>query len=133
VSIRGRLADQRGLIGKVLALVLVLVVVIGLVGAEGGSILFARFRLQRTADAAAATAATTFLDTRNAKRACQSALQAIHQRDSAGSLARCAVTPGGAVTLVVRKEAPTLVVQRVSWLRSLGIIDVTSTARPPPA
>jgi Flp pilus assembly protein TadG len=126
-----RRADQRGLVGTGVIALLIIIVVVGIVAVEGGSILFTRLQVQDIAEAAAFEAATTFRRTHSAETARESALSVIEDRDEEVKLTRFELAADGTVTLTVRKRASTFLVQRIGFLSDLAVARATETVEPP--
>jgi Flp pilus assembly protein TadG len=128
---RIRWGDERGLLGK-LALIIVLAVVLVVIAAvEAGSILYTRVRVEAVATAGAAAAAATFQTTGDAGDARDAALNLIRDRDEDARLTRFAVTPGGRVTVTVKKMASTFLLHRIGALDQWAVVRATERAGPP--
>jgi uncharacterized membrane protein len=128
-----RLRDERGLVGRSTITLLVLVVVFGMCAIEGGSILFTRLSLQDTADAAANAGAGSYYNSSGSfQQAEQAAEDSIQEHDPTAKLVGFQVDPSTRdVTVILRKKATTLLVQRIGFLKKLSVIRVSSTAGPP--
>ena len=122
--------DERGLVGKLLVLWLLLVALLALVAVDGGSILMLRVRTGDLAGDAASAAADAFADTRDQRAAKLAALGTIEESDDPARLRRIDVRRGE-VTVEVSARADTIVVGRVPFLDDLATVTVTRTSPPP--
>jgi hypothetical protein len=130
--IRGRVPDardERGLVGKLLVLWLVLVVVLGLAAVDAGSIVMLRVRTGDLAGDAATAAADAFAETRDERVATLAALETIEASDDPARLRRIDVQRGG-VMVEVTSRADTIVVGRVPWIDHLARVTVTRSSGP---
>lgn len=130
-----RISDERGLAGFSLIRYAIIIVVLGLVAIEGGSIIFTTIGLQNAADAAALDAADTWKKTGSPTLARQAALETLAQREQDQArvpAARFEVhgEPTYEVSFTVIKQASTLIVHRIGFLEGLAQVDVDATARP---
>jgi hypothetical protein len=130
---RIRFADERGLVGRLIITTVILIAVVGLAVVETGSIIFAKLSLENTASAVANDAQIAFSGSHNAKSAEQAALESLQQHDSDAHLVEFSANPQtGVVTVEVKKVAPTLIVQRVKFLKKLGIVTASASSGPGP-
>ena len=129
---RDRLRDERGLVGRAVVTLMVVVLVAGLLVVETASIVFTYISLSGAADDAAVAAATNYESSQNQVEACNAGAQALEQRDADARFLkrRCRINRDGTVTVTVRKKASTLLVQRVGFLDQLGVVFQTATAAP---
>jgi uncharacterized membrane protein len=125
------LSGEAGLVGKSIVVLLVVALLLGLAAVEGGSILFTQLKLQDAADAAASAASSAFGSSHEVTAAKQAALEAIQENDDGAHLVKVVIDTNGDVTVVLKKKAATLVVQRVGFLKHLAIVKATSTSGPP--
>jgi Flp pilus assembly protein TadG len=133
MSVAQRLRDERGIITGTLVRYAAILLVLGLVAIEGGSIAFTFIRLQNASDAAALAAADTWSSTRNlrtARRAARAELDTKDQDDATIVDIEGDGPPGFEIRLRVRKEAPTILVNRIGFLSDLGIVEIDAEARP---
>lgn len=121
--------DERGLVGKLLVLWLLLLVVLGLAAVDAGSILMLRVRTGDLAGDAANAAADEFAASRDRHEAKLAALGTIAESDDHARLRRIEVRRG-AVTVEVSSRAETIVVGRVPFLDDLATVSVTRTGAP---
>ena len=127
------LRDERGIITASLVRYTAILVVLGLILIEAGSILYTYIRLQNTSDAAAVAAADTWSETgniRTARRAARAELDTKDQEDATIVRFEGDGPPTYEVRLTARKEAPTIIVGRIGFLRDLAEVDVEADARP---
>jgi uncharacterized membrane protein len=122
--------DDRGLVGKILLVWLLLVVVLVVGAIDAGSILLARSRAADLADDASVSAAAAFAQSGDEEQAKLAALDTIADADEPVRLKSIDVGRREvSVVLVVR--ADTLVIGRIPFLDDLGRVTVTgSTAAP---
>ncbi|MGH2710935.1 MAG: hypothetical protein ACRDH9_07010 [Actinomycetota bacterium] len=130
-----RLGDQRGVVGISLVRWGIVLVLLGLVLIEGGSIIFTTIGLQNAADVAGIDAADTWAKTGNLDASRQAALLALRSRDQdAARIPRNSFEADGAPTFEVRfevvKQARTLVVQHIGFLEDLAEVSIDVEARP---
>ncbi|HEX6330013.1 MAG TPA: hypothetical protein VF129_01815 [Actinomycetota bacterium] len=121
--------DERGLVGKIIVLWLVLVLVVILGAIDAGSIVLTRVRTSDLAGDAASAAAAAYRDTGVRDDALRAALASVANRDRDARIDRFDVTRRGRVTLVVKTRAGTLLVGRFGVLDDLRTVTVTETAR----
>jgi hypothetical protein len=130
---RGFHDEHGGIITGTLVRYTIILVILGLVAIEGGSIIFTIIRLQNSADAAAVVAADTWQETgniRTARRAARAELDTKDQEDATITGIEADAAPTYEVRLTAQKEAPTILVSRIGFLEGLGIVDIEATARP---
>ncbi len=131
MTVASRLRDERGLVGKMIVGMLIGIVVLGLAAIETGSIVFAKLSLENTASTAAADGARDLIASHNANSACQTAAQSVHEHDDSARLVRCVADPKTSQIFVrIRKIAPTLIVQRIDFLKNLGIVKASAETGP---
>jgi uncharacterized membrane protein len=130
-----RFADEHGLVGVSLIRWGLVIVLLGLVVIEGGSIIFTKIGLQNTADAAAIEAADIWEESHNIDAAKAAALEVLDEQNQDDAVIPAAkFQADGAPTYEVRfevvKQAATLIVQRIDFLKDLGEVRVQAKARP---
>lgn len=130
-----RVADERGIIGISLIRWAIVLVLLGVVVIEGGSIIFTAISLQNAADAAAIEAADIWEETGNIDRARAAALDALQERNQEdASIPAANFEADGSPTFEVRfqavKQASTLIVHRIEFLEDLAEVTVEAKARP---
>lgn len=122
--------DDRGLVGKILALWLLLLAVIVVLAIDASSILLVRFRASDLANDASASAAEAIRQTGDVERAKLAALDTVADADEAVRLKRIDVGRRE-IRVVLTARADTLVVDRIPFLDDLATVTVSgSTAAP---
>lgn len=132
MSVVARLRGERGVIGVSLIRWTIILVVLGVVVIEGASILFTAIGLQNAADSAAAEAAATWRKTQDLQAARAVAVRTLD--DSEHDEARIVNleadnTEPFELRLTVRKQASTLIVHRIGFLKDLAKVEVDAEAR----
>jgi uncharacterized membrane protein len=122
--------DERGLVGKLVVLSLLLVALLALAAVDAGSILLLRVRAGDLADDAANAAADEFADSGDERAAKLAALGTIADSDDRARLQRIEVRRGN-VTVEITARADTIVAGRVPFLDDLATVTVTRTSTPP--
>jgi uncharacterized membrane protein len=125
-----RLSDDRGLVGKLIVLWLVLAAILVIVAIDGGAILLARSRAEDLADDAAASASQTYRQTGDEEAAKLAALDTIADADEPVRLKRIDVGRR-TVTLVITTRADTFVVGRIPVFDDLARLTVVGSAAVP--
>lgn len=130
---RARLRDERGLIGKIAVVWLVLAALLVVAGIDTVQILYARYKADAAAESAAFDAAVAWRSTQGDRNAAyQAAVHSVEQSDPTARLTAFTIDPSsGEVTVTVVRRASTLVVGRLSFLRHLTKATATQTAQPP--
>ena len=122
--------DDRGLVGKILLVWLLLLVVLVVGAIDAGSILLARSRAADLAEDASVSAAAAFAQSGDEEQAKLAALDTIADADEPVRLKSIDVGRRE-VTVVLVVHADTLVVGRIPFLDNLGRVTVRgSTAAP---
>jgi hypothetical protein len=128
-----RWSDERGLLGK-LAIIWLLVaalIVVGLV--DGASILVTRLHLSDIAGQAAIAGSSDFATTHDAQHACAAAGVTIQAADPNVKLGKgfCMIdTEKGDVTITLHKEAKTILVGRLSFTKHWASVRDVETNGP---
>lgn len=104
--------------------------VLGMIGFDAVSLGAGRFRAEDSAQTAARTAAETFSGTKNLQKAYEAALDEVLGSGDTIDPASFTISPQGAVTLTLRHETATLLVEKIPPLRRYAVIDRTVTGRP---
>ena len=129
-----RIHDERGgIVTGSLARYAIVLVLLGLVLIEGGSIIFATIQLQNAADSAAVVAADQWQTTgniRTARRSARAELDTKGQEEATITSIEADGAPTYELRLTAQKEAPTILVQRIGFLADLGVVDIEAEARP---
>jgi uncharacterized membrane protein len=126
-------ADERGLIGKILVLWIVLGVLLLVAGIDTAQILLTRFHVADAAQAAAFDAAATLRSSRGDRDASyQAALQAVHDVDADVKLTDFVIDgQTGQVTVTVTGKASTLLAARIGFTKHLTKVKTTETSGAP--
>jgi len=128
-----RLEDERGLIGKMTVVWLLLTAVLVIALIDAGSIVLTKIHLSNVATNAASDAVVAYRGNGNANAACQVAATTIHSQDASLKLGKqfCTVDPTtGAVTIRLHKEATTILAGRLSFTKHFAEVDDHETNRP---
>lgn len=125
-------ADERGLIGKILALWLVLGLLLLVFAYDGIQVAVTRFRVADAAQTASFEAAATLRSTQGDRQAAYQAAQRAVEDVGAGlRLAEFEIDPQTSqVTVTVTHKAPTLLMGRIGLFRSLTKARATETSEP---
>ena len=122
--------DDRGLVGKILLVWLLLLVVLVVGAIDAGSILLARSRAADLAEDASVSAAATFAQGGDHEQAKLAALDTIADADEPVRLKSIDVGRRE-VTVVLVVHADTLVVGRIPFLDDLGRVTVSGSTTAP--
>ncbi len=128
-SKRHAFRDDRGLVGKILLLWLLLLVVLVVGAIDAGSIFLARSRAADLAKDASVSAAAAFAQTGDQEQAKLAALDTIADADEPVRLKSIDVGRRE-VTVVLVVHADTLVVGRIPFLDDLGRVTVSGSTAP---
>lgn len=125
--------DESGMVGKIIAIWMVVVVLFGVVALDTFSIIFTKFRLSSAASVGASTAANTYKASKSISEACDEAERAILDEDPSANMPKsfCRIdTSTGEATIVLRKVAGTILAQRLSFTEELTRVSAKEQARP---
>ena len=122
--------DDRGLVGKILLVWLLLLVVLVVGAIDAGSILLARSRAADLAEDASVSAAAAFAQSGDQEQAKLAALDTIADADEPVRLKSIDVGRRE-VTVVLVVHADTLVVGRIPFLDDLGRVTVSGSTTAP--
>jgi uncharacterized membrane protein len=131
---RADLRDERGLMGKIAIVWLLLFALFIVASIDVGSITLTRFKVANAADKAAFQAASTFKDSHDRNQALQAAEQAVQEQAPGAKIARGGFSidvSTGEVTVKVVKRAWTLLAWRLSQTKAYTKAVATSTSGPP--
>lgn len=122
--------DERGLVGKILVLWLVLAALLAVLAYDGIRIAVTKFRVADAAQSAAFQSATTLKSTRGDRDAAYRAAQdAVTEADDGLRLAEFVIDPGSdEIRVTVAKKAPTILVERIGFLSPLTRARTTETS-----
>lgn len=124
---------QAGAVGAMIMVWLAVVVVIGVVAIDAGSITLTKFGLSGVANDAAIQAANAYHTTPNVDQACQAAVASILSEDPAAKLANkgCVVNQQtGVVTITVKKLAKTIIAGRLDLTKHFTKVTATASNGP---
>jgi hypothetical protein len=127
---RVRPGDERGLVGKILLLWLLIAAIVVVIAIDAGSILLVRFRSFDLASDASASAAEAFRSTGDEEQAKLAALDTIADADEPGRLKRIDIGRRE-VTVVLTVRADTLVVGRIPFLEDLEKVTASGSTTAP--
>ena len=130
MEMRAPFRDDRGLVGKILLVWLLLLAVLVVGAIDAGSILLARSRAADLAKDASVSAAEVFRQSADEEQAKLAALDTIADADERVRLKRIDVGRRE-VTVVLVVHADTLVVGRIPFLDDLGRVTVSGSAAAP--
>jgi len=132
IDLRDRMTDERGLIGKIMILWIVLAVVLALAAIDTAQILFTRYKVTDAAEKASFEAAATLLSSGDRAAAYQTALDTVEATDPGAKMTGFEIDPATKqVTVTVTKKASTLVAGRLGFLKHLTKATATDTSEPP--
>jgi len=122
--------DERGLVGKILVLWLVLAALLAVLTYDGIRIAVTRFRVADAAQTAAFESATTLRKTQGDRNAAfRAARDSVAEADEDLRLAEFVIDPlTNEVRITVTQKAPTLLAERIGFLRSLTRARTTETS-----
>ena len=120
--------DERGLIGKILLIWLVILGLVVMALIDGGSIVLARLRTNDLARDTAFAAEERFSETGKQRQAVRAARTTIAETDEDARLVELEVSGRGDVTVVVTDRAGTLLVGRFGFLEHLTEATASDTA-----
>jgi hypothetical protein len=123
------LRDERGLVGKIVVVWLIVLAIASVLAIDVGSIVLARFRTSDLAGDAVVAAADTFEETGDEEAAKLAALETIEDSDDRARLKRIKVGRNQ-VTLVLTSQADTIVVGRIPWFDQLAKVTITESSAP---
>jgi len=125
-------ADERGLIGKILILWIVLGALLLVAAIDTAQILVTRYNVANAAQEAAFEAGSTYRSSRGDRQAAyRAALQVVEEAGAETKLARFVIDdPTGRVTVTVTRRAPTLLAGRIGFTKDLTRVKATETSEP---
>lgn len=123
-------SDERGLVGKILVLWLVLGILLALATFDAAQILYARFKVADAAQTASFEAARTLRSSRGDRRAAyEAARSAVSDTDTDAKMRDFTIdTASGEVSVTVTKRVSTVLVGRFGLLEELGRATATETS-----
>lgn len=134
-STRNRFQQEVGAVGWLIVMWLTVVVLVGVILMDAGSIAFTKFRLADVASSAATQAANAYRTNHDLAGACQAAVDQIVTEDPDAKLAveGCSVdVQTGVVTIKVRKQAKTILAGRFDFTKHYTKVAATESNGPSP-
>lgn len=131
MNVRG---DEAGLIGKMIAVWLLVLALLAVAAIDTASIAFTTYKLSDVGAAAASEGARVYRRQHNVRDTCERVADLLSEEEPTARLARggCRIeAPTGMVTVRIRKRANTLVAHRIPWTEEFALVIVTETAGPP--
>ena len=126
--------DEAGLIGKMIAVWLLVLALLAVAAIDAASIAFTTYKLSDAGAVVASEGARVYLQSHNVRDTCERVAKLLSEEEPLARLARggCRIEgPTGMVTVRIRKRASTLVAHRVPWTKEFVRVIVTETAGPP--
>jgi uncharacterized membrane protein len=134
VRTAARLRDERGLMGKIAIVWLLLLALFVVAAVDVGSIALTRFKVSNAADTAAFQAASEFKDSGDRNKAYEVAVQLVDEDLPGAKVPADAFAIDqrtGEVTVKVVKRAWSLLAGRLSFSKPYVKVSATSTSEPP--
>jgi hypothetical protein len=125
---------EAGLVGKMIAVWLLVLVLLAVAAIDAASIAFTTYRLSDTGARVASEGARVYGRAHNVRETCERVAELLSEEEPTAKLARggCRIEgPTGMVTVKIRKRASTLVAHRIPWTRKYSRVIVTESAEPP--
>ena len=120
---------ERGLVGKIVVLWLVVLAIAAVLAIDAGAIVLSRMRTADLARDAALAAAATYEDSGDEQAAKLAALAVIEGSDDRTRLKRIQIRRDE-VTVLLSSKAGTIVVGRIPWFDQLAKVSVTGSSSP---
>jgi Tfp pilus assembly protein PilE len=125
--------DERGFVLRALVITLIVLAVLGLAAYDAGAVFLARYRAQELADKTVDDAIIQLRAGKDTNQVCEAAQASLEVNDPTARIPKkgCIVNPDPkiqSVTITVRKDANTLVVQHISALSKWAVASESSTA-----
>lgn len=123
--------DQRGIVAAYMVKLILVIALIGIVFVEGGAVVFSKLQAQDLAESAAVAGASSWWHTKNAATARKQAILLLSDKSPRAKMTAFSLNPEGTVSVSVRLQANTILLQHISFLEPYTISRATATARPP--
>jgi hypothetical protein len=123
--------DQRGIVASYMVKLILVIALIGMVFVEGGALVFSRLQAQDLAESAAVAGAASWWHTKNAATAREQAVINVSDKTSRAKITAFRLDPGGTVSVSVRLQANTFLLQHIAFLKPYTVSRATATAQPP--
>ena len=125
--------DERGFVLRAMVITLIVLGLIGVAAYDAGAVFLARYRAQELADKAVGDAVIQLRAGKPTQQVCAAAQATLKADDPTARMPKkgCIVNPDPkveSVTVVVKKDANTLVVQHISALSKWAVASESSTA-----
>lgn len=123
--------DERGLMGKIAILWLILLILLVIAAIDTGSILYTRYKVADAADGASFQAATVYNDTHNQRAALQAAVAKVKELTPGAHLTAFKLdTKTGDVTVTITKKSWSLLAGRLPFTQKYVKVTETATNQP---
>jgi hypothetical protein len=123
--------DQRGIVAAFMLRLILVLTLIGIVFIEGGAIVFSKLQAQDVAESAAVAGATSWWHTRSPDTARKQAVILMEDKSPRAKMTAFTLNPDGSVSVTVRLQANTILIQHVGFLEDYTVSRATATAQPP--
>jgi hypothetical protein len=123
--------DQRGIVAAFMFRLILVLTLIGIVFVEGGAIVFSKLQAQDVAESAAVAGATSWWHTRSPDSARKQAVLLMEDKSPRAKMTAFTLNPDGSVSVTVRLQANTILIQHVGFLEDYTVSRATATALPP--
>jgi hypothetical protein len=123
--------DERGIVAAYMVKLIIVLALIGIVFVEGGALVFSRLQAQDVAESAAVAGASSWWHTKNAATARKQALILTSDKSPRARMTAFALNPDGSVSVSIRLQANTFLLQHVGFLERYTVSRATATAEPP--
>jgi hypothetical protein len=123
--------DQRGIVAAFMFRLILVLTLIGIVFVEGGAIVFSKLQAQDVAESAAVAGATSWWHTRSPDSARKQAVLLMEDKSPRAKMTAFTLNPDGSVSVTVRLQANTILIQHVGFLEDYTVSRATATAQPP--
>ncbi len=123
--------DERGIVMAFMVRLILVLTLIGIVFVEGGAIVFSKLQAQDVAESAAVAGAGSWMNTRSAESARAEALLRMQDKSQRAKMTAFTLHPDGSVSVTIRLQANTILLQHVSFLESYTVSRATATAEAP--
>jgi hypothetical protein len=126
-------SDQAGLVGKIAVIWLLILALFVVAAFDGIAIAFTKYRVEDLAGNAASVAANSFKDSGKVQEACAAAVAYVTDHDEEAKVPQdgCMIQENGTATITVRKNAKTLLAQRLSFTEDLTHLESTDSVNAP--
>jgi hypothetical protein len=126
------LHDERGMVGKLAVVWLLLFALFMVAAVDTVSIVSTRLHLSTIATNAASDGVAAWRTNRDAAQSCQIAELTVHSEDPSLRLGKhwCVVEAGGVITITLRESAKTLLAGRIESTKKYANVSDSETSRP---